>query len=157
MNKRKNDNTVSSKMKKLAKSAVKTWMPLEERHNERIVEGKKTKFPTKVILSILIITFSLMIIVASIVLVGTAKRTRNSLNDEIENLDFQIAELKHDLEIKNEEADIEIFAEEVLGMISQKHVNAEYIQSNKTDGIDIKEDNKVSFSTLIEWIFQQFK
>ena len=79
------------------------------------------------------------------------------LNDEIENLDFQIAELKHDLEIKNEEADIEIFAEEVLGMISQKHVNAEYIQSNKTDGIDIKEDNKVSFSTLIEWIFQQFK
>ena len=50
-----------------------------------------------------------------------------------------------------------LYLQEVLGMISQKHVNAEYIQSNKTDGIDIKEDNKVSFSTLIEWIFQQFK
>ena len=157
MNKRKNDNTVSSKIKKVAKDAMKTWVPLEERHNERIVEGRKTKFPTKVILSIIIITFALMLIVSSMVLVGSAKRTRSSLNDEIENLDFEISELKHDLEIKNEEADIKIFAEEVLGMISQKHVNAEYIQSNKTDGIDIKEDDKVSLSTLIDWIFQQFK
>ena len=157
MNERKNDGSVSSKIKKAAKRAAKTWVPIEERHNERIVEGKKTKFPTKVILSIIIITFALMLIVGSMVLVASAKNKRNALNDEIENLNFEITELKHDLEIKNDEADIEIFAEEVLGMIDQKHVNAEYIQSNKTDGIDKRESNKVSFSTLIDWIFQQFK
>ena len=157
MNNRKNDNLVSSKIKKIAKVAMKTWVPLEERHNERIVEGRKSKVPTKVILSIVIITLALMLIVGSMVLVASAKRMRNALNDEIVSLDVQIAELKHDLDIKNEDADIEIFAEEVLGMISQKHINAEYIQSNKTDGIDIKEDDKISFSTLIDWIFQQFK
>lgn len=157
MSRRKNDSSVSFKIKRAAKDAAKNWLPYEERHNERIVEGRKTKFPTKVILSVIIITLALMLIVTSMVLVGSAKGRRNELNDEIEDLNFEISELKHDLEKKNEDADIEIFAQDVLGMISQKHVNAEYIQSNKTDGIDKQESDKVSFSTLIDWIFQQFR
>lgn len=155
-NSHKNRN-ISLKIKESAKVAAKTWVPLEERHSEMIVEGKKTKIPMNIILSIIIITISLFLIVGSMVLLGSALSEQNDLKSQIESLDFEIAELRSDLNRKNENADIEFFAENVFGMIKQDHINAEYIKSNKTDGISKQEDDKVSFATLIDWIFQQFK
>lgn len=147
----------SEEIKKVAKDAVKTWIPIEERHSEQIVEGKKTKIPTGVILAILVITLSLLMIVGSAVLLGAAQREQNDLKDEIENLDFQIGELNTELNKKNEKIDIEFYAEEVLGMINQEHVNAEYINSNKTDGVEKHQNEKVSLASLIEWILQNLK
>ena len=156
-NPEKRSGEVNSKIKELTKEAVKTWVPLEERHNETIIEGKKTKFPKGVILAIFVITISLLLIVSSIVFLGSAKNEKNALEDEIKTLDFEISELKTDLDRKNENADIEIFAEEHLGMIKQEHVKAEYINSNKTDGVEKIDAEKISFKSLIQWIFQQFK
>ena len=130
---------------------------IEERHNETIIEGKKTKFPKGIALAVLVITISLLLIVSSMVLLGSAKNEKNALKDEIETRDFEISELQTDLDKKNENADIEIFAEEHLGMIKQEHVKVEYIKSNKTDGITKIDIEKISFKSLIQWIFQQFK
>lgn len=145
------------KIKEVAKEAARTWIPLEEMHTEKIVEGTKTKLPKNVIFAIIVITLSLLLIVTSAVLLSSARSEQNELKDAIELLDKEIAELRADLERKNENADIEIFAEEVLGMIKQEHVNAEYIESNKTDGVIKEQQQKVSFSSLINWIFQQFR
>ena len=147
----------SDDVKKVAKEAVKTWIPVEERHNEHIVEGTKTKIPTGVILAILAITLSLLMIVGSAVLLGAARREQNDLKDEIENLDFQIGELNTELNKRNEKIDIEFYAQEVLGMINQEHVNAEYINSNKTDGVEKHQVEKVSLASLINWILQNLK
>lgn len=146
-----------SKMKKVAKEAAKTWIPIEEMKTEKVVQGSKTKLPTGVIFAILVITMSLMLIVASAVLLGSAKSELNELEYEIELLDKEIAELKTDLDKKNADADVEIYAQEVLGMIKQEHVNAEYINSNKTDGVQVHKEEKISLATLINWIFQQLK
>lgn len=153
----KQSANAKSKIKEMTKTAVKTWVPLEERHDERIIEGKKTKLPKGVVLAILVITASLLLIVSSIVLLGSARNERNALEDEIAALDFEISELQTDLNKKNENADIEIFAEDVLGMIKQEHVQAEYINSNKTDGVSKVDAEKISLKSLIQWIFQQFK
>jgi len=152
-----NASSKPSKIKQVAKEAAKTWIPLEERNSERIVEGGKTKLPTKLILAIIVITVSLLMIVASAVLLGSAQRRQNDLKDAIEDLDFQIAELETDLNKKNEDLDIEFFAQEVLGMINQEHADAEYINSNKTDGVIKHESNKASIASLIDWIFQLLK
>ena len=149
--------STSSKIKDVAKSAAKTWIPIEERNNETIIEGKKTKFPGGIALAVLVITISLLLIVSSMVLLGSAKNEKNALKDEIEAHDAEISELQTDLDKKNENADIEIFAEEHLGMIKQEHVKVEYIKSNKTDGITKIDAEKISFKSLIQWIFQQFK
>ena len=106
--------STSLDLKKIAKEAAKTWIPLEERHEENIVEGIKTKIPTRVILAIFAITISLLMIVASTVLLSSAQREQNNLKEDIEALDFQISELKTQLNKKNEDIDIEFFAEEVL-------------------------------------------
>ena len=96
-------------------------------------------------------------IVGSAVLLGAARREQNDLKDEIENLDFQIGELNTELNKRNEKIDIEFYAQEVLGMINQEHVNAEYINSNKTDGVEKHQVEKVSLASLINWILQNLK
>ena len=93
-------------------------------------------------------------IVGSAVLLGSAQNEQNEIKNKISSIDAEIAELKTDLDRKNAEADIEIFAKEELGMISQEYVNFEYIQSNKTDGVEKQQSEKLSFGSLIEWIFQ---
>jgi hypothetical protein len=150
-------NGFISKLKELILEAAKLWIPLEERNREKIIEGNKTKIPRKVILSVMAITVSLLMIVSSVVLLSTARKESSELKDEIEELDFQIAELKTELNKKNEGLDIEFYAQEVLGMINKEHVNAEYISSNKTDGVVKSDYNKASLTSLIEWFFQQFK
>ena len=156
MRDRKNQNN-QSEIKELASKAAKIWLPIEDRHNEKIVEGKKTKIPTRLILSILTVTISLLMIVGSAVLYSSAKREQSRLNDAIEDADFQIAELNTELNKKNENLDIEFYAKEVLGMINQEHVNAEYINSNKTDGIEKHESEKASLISLINWILQNLR
>ncbi len=153
----KNNKTITQKIKEVAKVAAKTWIPLEERKEEKYAKGGATKLPGTLIVAILVITVSLLMIVGSSVLVESAKGEQNDLEYEISKLDAEIAELRTDLDKKNAEADIEIFAKEELGMIKQEHVNFEYINSNKTDELEKREANKVSFGSLIEWIFQQFK
>ena len=150
-------NSFIEKLKKLIVEAAKLWIPLDERNSEKIIEGNKTKFPKGVILSVIAITVSLLMIVSSSVLLTSAQNERNSLKDEIEELDFKIAELETELSKKNEGLDIEFYAQEVLGMINREHVNAEYISSNKTDGVVKNDHNKASLTSLIEWIFQQFR
>lgn len=146
----------SKNIKEVAREAAKTWLPLEERKENNIVEGGKTKIPGGVILVILVITFSLFMIVASTMLLRSAKNEQNDLEDKIVQLDAEIAELRTDLDKKNAKAEIEDYAEKELGMIKQEHVNFEYITSNKTDELGKEESEKVSFSSLINWIFQQF-
>ena len=155
--KNSDSNKITRKIKEISKEAAKTWIPLEERKKERIVQGGKTKLPASLILAILVITISLLMIVASAVLLGSAKNEQNELEDKIAQLEWEISELRTDLNKKNAEAEIEIFAKEELGMIGQEHVNFEYINSNKTDELEKQKAEEVSFSSLIKWIFQQFK
>ena len=152
-----NKNEFIPKLKRLILEAAKLWIPLEERSSEKIIEGNKTRLPRGVILSVAAITVSLLMIVSSMVLLSSAQNEKNALNDEMDELDFKIAELETELNKKNEGIDIEFYAKEVLGMINKEHVNSEYISSNKTDGVVKGDYKKASFTSLIEWIFQQFK
>ena len=66
--------------------------------------------------------------------------------------DDEIDRLTDELEKKNEGADIEIFAKEELGMISQEHAKLEYINSNKTDEV-ARGDTPTSILAVLEWLF----
>ena len=146
-----------SKIKDAAAKAARTWIPLEERHTERTVEGGKTKLPVSVILAIFVVCFALLLIVGSAVLLGSASSELNDLKDQIEDIDAQINEAQTDLDKKNDEADVETFAKEELGMIEQEHVKTEYINSDKTDEVQKNEEKKPTLTSLIDWIFQLFR
>ncbi len=148
----KKSRPMSEKLKKTAKKAAETWIPLEEKNKERVIEGEKTKIPLGTILAIAIITISLLLIVGSTVLLSSANSEQNELTASIEALDKEIAELQEKLDRKNEGADIEVFAQE-HGMIGQEHINAEYINSNKNDGVETHGNEKFSLNSLINWFF----
>ena len=148
----KKPKSMTSKVKEVAKEAAKTWIPLEEKSNEKVVQGEKTQIPFGTILAIAIITISLLLIVGSTVLLSSAKSERNELLASIETLDKEIAELQEELDRKNEGADIKGFAQE-QGMINQEHINAEYINNNKFDGVEIYRNEKFSLNSLINWFF----
>jgi cell division protein FtsB len=147
----------AAKIKEFLLKMAKIWLPVEERKKEKVVQGNKTKFPITLQLAIAVITFSLFMIVGSSVLLGSAQNEQNELEDKIAKLDLEISELRTDLDKKNAEAEIEKFAKEELGMIGQEYVNFEYINSNKTDEFEKQKDEKVSFGSLLRWIFQQVK
>ena len=152
-----NSKKTAARIKEFLLRMAKIWLPVEERKKEKVVQGSKTKFPVTLLLAIAVITFSLFMIVGSSVLLGSAQNEQNELEDKIAKLDLEISELRTDLDKKNSEAGIEKFAKEELGMIGQEHVNFEYINSNKTDELEKQKDEKVSFGSLLRWIFQQVK
>ena len=152
-----NSKKTAARIKEFLLRMAKMWLPVEERKKEKVVQGGKTKFPVTLLLAIAVITFSLFMIVGSSVLLGSAQNEQNELEDKIVKLDLEISELRTDLDKKNSEAGIEKFAKEELGMIGQEHVNFEYINSNKTDELEKQKDEKVSFGSLLRWIFQQVK
>ncbi len=152
-----NSNKIIAKSKSFLLRMARIWLPVEERKKDKVVQGSKTKLPTTLILAIAVITVSLFMIVSSSVLLGSAQNEQNELEDKIAELDSEISELRTYLNKKNAEAEIEKYAKEELGMISQEHVNFEYINSNKTDELEKQKDEKVSFGALIKWIFQQFE
>ena len=152
-----NSKKTAARIKEFLLRMAKIWLPVEERKKEKVVQGGKTKFPVTLLLAIAVITFSLFMIVGSSVLLGSAQNEQNKLENKIAKLDLEISELRTDLDKKNSEAGIEKFAKEELGMIGQEHVNFEYINSNKTDELEKQKDEKVSFGSLLRWIFQQVK
>ena len=155
------DNNSNSNKKRKTQEFIedmaKTWIPLDDRKKEKIVQGGKSKIPTYLIISIITVTCSLMMIVSSSVLVGSARNEQNDLEDKIAELEWEISELRTDLNKKNAEANVETFAKEELGMIGQEYVNFEYINSNKTDELEKQQNERVSFGSLMKWIFQQLK
>ena len=151
-----NSKDNSQKIKQTVKKAAKEWVPVREVAQERIVEGGKSQIPIGTIITIAVIAISLLLILGSTVLLGSAKSRCNELENSIYELDLKIDELESELDKKNADADIEVFAIEELGMISQEHVRVEYINNNKTD--EVVENGKSStLTSLIEWFFPFLK
>ena len=150
--KKASKNKTISAIEEGARVAAKTWIPLDEIKNEKIEDGEKTTLPLGTIVAIVIVALSLLLIVTSTVLISTAKQEQSELKFSIEALDDEIDRLTDELEKKNEGADIEIFAKEELGMISQEHAKLEYINSNKTDEV-ARGETPTSILAVLEWLF----
>lgn len=140
--------------KEVVKKAAEEWIPLEERKKEKCIEGRETKIPVTLILAIITIFLALMVIVGSSVLLATAKAERNAIESEIEALTAAEKLLSEELDRKNEDADIDSFAKDVLGMINEDYVSVKYIKSDKEDGLDVhREEETGGFSSFIKSIF----
>ena len=153
--KKESINKNTQKAKQIVKKVAKEWIPIKEVEEETVIDGAKINIPTKMILTIALIGISLLLIVAGTVLLSSAQRRCMTLENDIAKLDAIIEELSVELDKKNENADIEIFAKEELGMISQEHVRVEYI-NNKTDEVVVKGESSL-LTSLIEWFFSFLK
>ena len=111
--------------------------------------GKKTKMPKGVLPMLAVITLSLMLCVCASVMVSRASADVSSLEERIDGLVYEIADLEGKLEVKNNMLDIKRIAVEEYGMISAEYASGRYIDVREQESIQ-KYDEKDDSSTWLE-------
>lgn len=129
------------------------WFPIDKAENRQ--DGKKSRMPRGVIPVLTIVTFSLLLIVCSSVMVSRASAEVSSLEDRIEELEEIRDDLMTDLDVKNNMLDIKKIAVEEYGMISGDYAASRYLditEDEKIENYDEKENERSLFSKLMDAI-----
>lgn len=105
-----------------------------------------------VIPCILLVFVSLLLVVASSVMVSRAESERARLESQLKELTATEAKLNVDLEVKNNMVDMKRIAEGEYGMVGAEYVKSRYISLPRDDRIDIGDGkgSKSTFETLLE-------
>ncbi len=132
---------------------ARDWFLVDTGEEER--DSEKKKMPAGVISAICAVAFSFMLVVCSSVMVSRASANVSSLEDRIDSLCYEIADLEGKLEVKNDMLDIKRIATEEYGMISADYASSRYIDmkdDERLDRIENGNDSKSWFSRLLSAI-----
>ena len=130
----KTENSGLSKIKKMANE----WMP-----EDKIVDSKKKKSTrpfSRMVFAIAGVMVSLMLIVSGSVMISGANREVKDLENELYELSSIEKELELELDMKNDVNLLLERATEDLGMIRKEYIEANYLEANGSDGVEIYED-----------------
>ncbi|MBE6589218.1 MAG: hypothetical protein E7643_03485 [Ruminococcaceae bacterium] len=110
------------------------------------------RFPLSAFASILAIAMSLMLVVASSVLINHAEGRLNSLKIEVAQLEGDVADMKSDLSVQNDLLALREVAVNELGMVEEDFVRMEYVSKDTEDSIvilDEEEEQTVGLSAIL--------
>ncbi len=140
--------TVSHLNKEELGELCEDWF--EFKADSEMRERGKKRMPLKVISTILVVTFSLLLYVCSSVMVSRASAAVSSLEDRIDSLEFEIRDLEGKLNVKNDMLDIKDIAINEYGMISEDHVSSRYVDVKEDEGFAKLDDGAGDGSWLSE-------
>ncbi|MBR3894929.1 MAG: hypothetical protein IKJ35_07265 [Clostridia bacterium] len=100
------------------------------------------RFPFSAFAAILAVAASLMLIVASSILLTRAEDNVNKLRLQIQSTSDEVAELKSDFEVKNDWLEIRRIAMEEYGMVEEDYVKMEYISMPSEDSVEVFEEER---------------
>lgn len=120
-------------------------------------EGKErgsVRFPVSVFAAIATVSISLMLIVAGSVMTRRAEKRVSELSDEIGSAYVEIADLRADLEVRDDLIVIREIAVNEYGMVDSEYVRSEYITLAQEESVETFEekDDTVSLSALLSAI-----
>ena len=101
------------------------------------------------------VAVSLMLIVASSVMVKQGENMVNELTLQAADVSGEIAELKSDLNVQNDLLEIREIAVNELGMVSEEYVKMSYLSLGATDSIEAFEEEReqtIGISALLSAI-----
>jgi hypothetical protein len=102
--------------------------------------GETRRFPLSAFAAILAVAMSLMLVVASSVMIYHGESRLNTLKIEASDLSDEIFEMKNDLGAKTDLLAIRDVAVNEFGMVSEAYVRQEYLASDAEDSIVVYED-----------------
>ena len=107
-------------------------------------ETQKTgrKFPLSALAAMIAIAVSLMLIVASAVMLTRAETRINTLTLEAESIADDISELQSDIEVENQMLYLREIAMEYYGMVDEKYVQTTYLDNEKEETIESFEEER---------------
>lgn len=121
--------------KRLVSQAPK-WMDFSRADTS----AEKRRFPLSALAAVIAIAMSLMLIVASSVLLTRAESEISSLKKEIDDTSAEIEKLRSDFEVRNDLLEIRRIAVEEYGMVSEEFVKMEYLQGTNEDSVESFEE-----------------
>ena len=113
------------------------------------------RFPVSAFAAVLVVAVSLMLIVASSVLLTQAESSVSRLQLQVSNASADVAELKSNVEVQNNFLEIRRIAIEEYGMVGEEFVKSDYISLSTADSVEAFEeerDEKISLSALLSAI-----
>ncbi|MBQ8431817.1 MAG: hypothetical protein IJX28_02930 [Clostridia bacterium] len=121
-------------------TALPTWFDAAAPDTK---DTKKT-FPFSAFAAILAIAVSLMLIVASSVLLTRAENRVSQLNSELLTAYDEMTELQSDLDVRDDLLVIRRIAVEEYGMVGEEYVRMQYISLQQEDSIEAYEEERAS-------------
>ena len=113
------------------------------------------RFPVSAFAAIVAIAVSLMLIVASSVMIHHGEKRVSQLTVELSELASDVSDLQSELNVKNDLLVIRDVATEEFGMIEEKYVKMQYLSMGSSDSIEVFEEKKqesVGISALLSAI-----
>ena len=113
------------------------------------------RFPISAFAAILAVAMSLMLIVASSVLLTRAENGIHALQEEIDLLSAEVEDMQADFEVQNDLLEIYRIATEEYGMVSEEYVKMHYLSLGTEDSVEVFEDERdetVSLSAILSAI-----
>lgn len=110
------------------------------------------RFPVSAFAAIVAIAVSLMLIVASSVMIHQGEKRVSQLTVEVNELAGEVSDLKSELDVKNDLLLIRDIATEEFGMVEEKYVKMQYLSMGSGDSIEVfeeKKQEKVGISAIL--------
>ena len=119
-------------------SALPTWFDTAEPDTS----DNRRSFPLSAFAALLAVAVSLMLIVASSVMLMRAESRVNSLKREVNAQSAELAKLRSDLDVKNDLIEIRRIATEEYGMVSEEYVRTTYLLRDVRDSVEVYEEER---------------
>lgn len=113
------------------------------------------RFPVSAFAAVLAVAMSLMLIVASSILLTRAENNLNSIRSEISTLSDEVVELKSDFQAQQNLIEIYRIATEEYGMVSEEYIKMQYLALNAGDSVETFEGEReqtVNLSAILSAI-----
>ncbi len=134
------------------KERVKLSYPLWFNGAKPDTSRETRRFPLSAFAAILVVAMSLMLVVASSVLVNHAEGRFNTLKIEASELSAEIADMEADLAVQNDLLALREVAVNELGMVDEDFVRMEYVSNDTENSIvilDEEEEKTVGLSAIL--------
>ena len=100
------------------------------------------RFPISAFAAIVAVAVSLMLIVASSVMIHHGEKRVSQLTVELSELAGEVSDLQSELNVKNDLRIIRDVATEEFGMVEEKYVKMQYLSMGSGDSIEVFEEKK---------------
>ena len=127
-----------TKTVEFVRTSLPTWFdfsPVDTTQSTR-------RFPLSALAAIVAVAVSLMLIVASSVMIHQGEKRVSQLTVEVNELAGEVLDLKSELNVKNDLRVIRDIATEEFGMIEEKYVKMQYLSMGSGDSIEVFEEEK---------------
>jgi hypothetical protein len=127
-----------AKLTQTVRTSAPAWFNQEKINTEQ----ESRRFPLSAFAALLAVAMSLMMIVASAVMINQGEQRVNALTLELTEMSGEVAELKSDLSVKNDMLGIRDYAVNELGMVEERYLQMQYLSLGSADSIEAFEEEK---------------